>query len=293
MGRFDAVIEKLTQWGNRSERVYAAVVIGSQAREEHPADEYSDLDVILAVERPEELLQSDAWLEELGEPRVSFVEDALGGSQERRVLFDGGLDVDFVIFSREGFDRAAKELGAGILERGCRVLIDKIGLESTFPPAGAGGGTYMPLTEAGFDNLVQDFWYHAVWAAKKLKRGELWTAKCCVDNYMKEKLLALAECYAHAVHGPEYETWHNGRFLEEWAEEWLIRYLSNIYARYDRGEIEHALFATMDLFRRMAKDAGNRLGYSYPLGADEYASAWAREALRAGGGKETEGRAAW
>ncbi len=31
--------------------------------------------------------------------------------------------------------------------------------------------------------------------------------------------------------------------------------------------------------RRMAKDAGGRPGYSYSLTADEYASAWVKQAL--------------
>ena len=287
MGRYDLILQRLAQWADSCEKLYAAVVIGSQAREDRPADEYSDLDIILTVDEPEDFLGSDAWLKELGEPRVSFVEDSLGGSKERRVLFEGALDVDFVIFTREGLQMAAKELGDGILKRGYRVLVDKIGLEALLPKAGAPGTGGRLLTEAEFCNLVQDFWYHGVWTAKKLLRGELWTAKDCVDNYMKWKLLALAECYAHAFHGPSYDTWHSGRFLEEWAEEWFVRYLSNIYAHYDRREIEHALLATMDLFRRMAKDVGGRLGYAYPAQADAYSTAWVKQALRTVGKTES------
>ena len=279
MGRYDGILRRLAQWGGSHEALYGAVIIGSQAREDHPADEYSDLDMILVVDEPDGFLWSDDWLQELGEPRISFVEDSLGGSKERRVLFEGALDVDFVIFSREDFCRAAKELGAGILERGCRVLVDKMGLEALLAPAGASAGGGGLLTEAEFQNLVQDFWYHGVWTAKKLLRGELWTAKDCVDNYMKRKLLALAECYARAVHGPSYDTWHSGRFLEEWAEEWFVRYLSNLYARYDRREVEHALLATMDLFRRMGREAAAKLGYAYPAEADAYSTAWVKRAL--------------
>ena len=49
-GRYNGLIEKLIQWGNRDVRVYLALIIGSQARSDHPADEFSDLDVIIAVD---------------------------------------------------------------------------------------------------------------------------------------------------------------------------------------------------------------------------------------------------
>jgi len=39
-----------------------------------------------------------------------------------------------------------------------------------------------------------------------------------MDSYMKWKLLAIVEYHAKAIHGMGHNTWHSGRFIEEWDE---------------------------------------------------------------------------
>lgn len=277
MNRFDSILQSLARWGSRDPQIQAALIIGSQAREDHPADDFSDLDLILVAEDPRLLLTTDDWLSPIGNVHISFVETTLGGAQERRVLFDGALDVDFIILSPADFLHALQTDDAQILLRGCRVLFDKQGLLPAFHSAAP--RPYTPLSPSAFKNLVNDFWYHAVWTAKKLIRGELWTAKACLDCYMKQQLLTLLECHAHALHGPDYDTWHKGRYLEQWAEGWAVQSLSRCFAHYERGEMQTALLATMGLFRRVAKETAEMLGYIYPIHADSYAAAWVTQAL--------------
>lgn len=279
MGRFDTIINNFIQWGNSTEKLYVAMIIGSQARKDHPADDFSDLDIIMVVNEPDYFLQSNDWLEQIGNLHISFIEDTIGGGRERRVLFDNALDVDFVILSRENFDDAIKGGESEILKRGYLVLIDKIGVQSLLPSAAAEKPSYILMTEYKFDNMTNDFWYHAVWTAKKLIRGELWTAKACVDNYMKQQLLTLIECHAHALNGMDYDSWHSGRFLEEWAERWVIQKLSDCYAHYERNDIKNALLSTMDLFRQIAVEVADKLNYEYPTTADEFSTAWVIKAL--------------
>lgn len=57
------------------------------------ADEYSDLDVVIATKKPEGWLYGD-YPEKLGIVKISFVEATLGGGKERRTLYDGSLDVE-------------------------------------------------------------------------------------------------------------------------------------------------------------------------------------------------------
>ncbi len=58
-----------------------------------------------------------------------------------------------------------------------------------------------PPTQEEFLALCHDFLYHAVWAAKKLRRGELWIAKSCADGYMKQLLLGMLEWHARSERG--------------------------------------------------------------------------------------------
>ena len=133
-------------------------------------------------------------------------------------------------------------------------------------------------TEAQFLEAVNDFWYHAVWSAKKLRRGELWVAKSCCDSYMKALLLRTLGWHARAVRSAT-DTWHGGRFVERWADPAALASLRDAYARYAAADVGRALLATMDLFRRLATEAATALGLSYPADADEYATALVRDLL--------------
>lgn len=281
MGRYDGIIHRFIEWGVQEDRLCAALLIGSQARDDHPADDCSDLDIIMVVHDTDYFIRSDQWLKEIGSFHISFVEATIDGGKERRVLFDGALDVDFVILPRENLDNHdfIRE-GGGILKRGYRVLIDKDGLTAVLSDLPSQMAPCTLLSEQDFINLVSDFWYHSVWTAKKVRRGELWTAISCADSYMKGRLLRIIECHAHAGNGLEYDTWYNGRFLEEWAEDWIVKKLARCFAQYEELDIKHALLNTMDLFRRVAVETSDRLSYAYPKEADEYASAWVKRILQ-------------
>jgi len=270
---FQLIIDNFIRWGESSDKLYTALMVGSQARTDHPADEYSDIDIVMFVDDPAFFLSSDQWLKDIGEYHVSFTEDSLAGGQEIRVLFDGALDVDFMLFSNNMVHILADEL-LTVLERGYRILIDKIGVQSIIPALNPANRSFSLLTEMEFKNTVSDFWYHSVWTAKKLKRGELWTAKFCLDSYMKHLLLSIIACHTHVIYGLDYDTWHNGRFIEEWAESWIVERLSLCFSQYNKDDIKNALFSTMALFRAVAVDIAKKLDYYYPEAADIYTTAW-------------------
>ena len=278
VGGFQTIIDNFIRWGDSCKELYAAFIFGSQARESRPSDEYSDVDILMFVDDPDFFLSSDQWLHDIGDYHVFFAEDSLDGGKERRVLFDGALDVDFLLLPRTKTDDLTGEVLA-ILQRGYRILIDKINLQSRIPPFDAMNQSYRLPTEQEFGNLANNFWYHTVWAAKKLKRGEIWTAKFCVDSYMKQLLLSLIECHAHVVHGTDYDTWHNGRFIEEWAESWVVEKLSLCFSHYDQEDIKSALLSTMAVFRSVCAEIADKTGYPYPKEADAYTTAWVTKNL--------------
>ncbi len=269
------IIENFTKWGLSSEKLKAAIIIGSQARTESPADEYSDLDIVLIVNDTGYFLDSDEWVTHIGEYFVSFIENSLDGAKERRILFDGGLDVDFIIIPEEIKEKLAQsEALPSVLHRGYRVIIDKININDALKKLTLVDVQYKLLPTEEFSSIVNDFWYHTVWTSKKLKRGEIWAAKSCLDGYMKSKLFLLIECLEHIIHGVNYETWHQGRFFDKWAEPWIVEDMRNAYAHYDKNDIKSALLATMNLFRKVAVQISDSLNYEYPKKADDYTTNW-------------------
>lgn len=97
MNTYNEIIHKINLLGEKSPLLLAAVIVGSQARSDHAADESSDLDVILFVKDTEYFLCSNEWVELIGKHYVSFIKNTVFGVKERRILFEGCLDVDFVI----------------------------------------------------------------------------------------------------------------------------------------------------------------------------------------------------
>jgi predicted nucleotidyltransferase len=96
---YEKLIDSFVKWAQTEDNIRAAVVIGSRARVDHPADEWSDLDVLILANDPELYWATADWLHHVGNPWLTFVEPTPDGNGlERRVLFEGGLDVDMELF---------------------------------------------------------------------------------------------------------------------------------------------------------------------------------------------------
>jgi aminoglycoside 6-adenylyltransferase len=267
---------RIAEWAIGEDAIRAVAIVGSRARSEVPADEWSDLDVVVISEDPGALLDRDDWARALGPLKLTFLEPtALQNGLERRVLYEDGTDVDFSIVPLEVVDA---EDAIGVAARGIQILVDKDGeltrrlsdLEQPPPPR--------PPDQAALRELTSDFLYHSVWAARKLRRGEVFTAKRCSDGYLDWILVRVLEWHARAK-DPTVDTWHSGRFLERWASPRAIAELGETYARYDAADVARALFARLEFFRRYAGETADLLGLEYPVEEDEFATALVHELL--------------
>lgn len=104
------------------------MVIGSRAREESPADAWSDLDIAFATSTPFDYISNDddEWVSELGDSILTFSEQApMGNLVEKRVLFHGGYDVDFVPLPVDVLRQGLPPQASGIIHRGWKVVLDK------------------------------------------------------------------------------------------------------------------------------------------------------------------------
>lgn len=274
------LLNRFVLWAEAQPDVRTLLVIGSRARADHPADVWSDVDLIVAVTDPQPYLQTTDWLKAIGNVWVSHVEPTLGGMSERRVLFEGGYDFDLVFVPDNLSGRLLQTPDiAGVIKRGIRILVDKDRVMSRITLPVGGRRPYQPPTQAQFTTLVNDFWYHAVWATKKLRRGELWMAIMACDSYMKNLLLQMLEWHTHAVSPSNNDTWFSGRFVEQWADANAVAALGEAFAHYTPQDIARALLATMALFRRVATETAAQLTYPYPYQADTDVSLWVEATL--------------
>lgn len=263
----ETFVEEVASWAAAKPDVHAAVLVGSAARTATPADEWSDVDVALFVHDPAPYLADGGWLEALGSPLLTFVEPAAtGGGQERRVLFDDGVEADFSVFPAAAVEHLLGDAGAvETVRRGHRVLFDRAGLASLLSklPTPATAGSAAPALE----QLANDVWYHALWAAKKLRRGEAWVARSCVDCYLGARLVETAALRARAL-DPGLDTWHGGRFVERWAGPEIVAALWEARVR-DPGDVPAAIRRSVSLFDRLADETAALLDVPLELRRNE------------------------
>ena len=272
------LLARFVRWAETDPDVLAAFVIGSRARDDHPADEWSDLDILVLSTDCERHLHNLDWVSAVGGPWVvTFLENTAGGEgTERRVLFEDGLDVDFAFLPPSILEQP---VSTEVLRRGIIVLVDKCSAGDRLPELAKLPCPHRKPSEAGYLELVNDVLYHYLWAARKLRRGELAVAIGCVDCYLKNRLLTMIEWHAKAANGLQYDTWHRGRFLEEWADPRIVQGLRQAYAHYDPDDLRRALRATINLFRWVAEETAEMLGFAYPFHADRQVEELVRECL--------------
>ena len=273
--RYSDILTSLCGYARRDDDIRAVIAIGSSVRESTPADEYSDLDLIVVTELPE-TWYSGEYPALFGEVFISFIEPTLGGGMERRCIYSGGRDADMIILTPSQFGSALDEGSAAlVMERGYCLLCDKEGYSGKIPQYLSCEVRGDIMGEAEFANTANDFFFHNIWACKKLLRGELWSAKMCIDGYLKERLLKMIAQYELCVSAKD--TWHDGRFLDSWAEGFITESLKDCFARYDARDCKRALAATHLLFARLAVRAADSRGYSYPMAAQKCAAEYLEE----------------
>ena len=293
----DDLEARFKDWALARPDVRALVVVGSRARDDHPADEWADLDLGMVTRDPQRYTAGPGWLSEIAEPWVVH-RDHVGITWH--VLFDGGLDAGVAPLPattlryaswvlpklrkrpwlrrlvpaplRRRLDDAEHELAA-YCGRGVRVLLDKDGQATRLFAIMPAAQQATAATIDEFRAVVDEFWFLAVWYAKHLRRGELWHAKTVAgDGRMKTLLLQMIEWHAQVTLG--VDTWSDGRFLEEWADPRARNALAATFARYDLADLWRGGMATLDLFRLLARETAAELGYAYPDDTDARITAW-------------------
>ncbi|HLM92092.1 MAG TPA: aminoglycoside 6-adenylyltransferase [Thermoplasmata archaeon] len=257
-------ILRLQRWAEADQNVRLALLVGSQARTVMPADPLSDIDLALFARDPDRLLRDESWISGLGPYWTSHLEgNALETGEERRVLFEDGQDVDFAVFPVEYLGALTTDARAAtVLRRGFRPLVNKESVE-LIVPRNEPPPVLPSLSE--FSNLVNDYWFHLVWTAKKLRRGELLTALEATNGYLRALLVRTVRWHSLSVGPRGQDVWHAARFFESWADPRVLRGFSGTVAQYDTPSVVRALRANRDMFSWVSHEIGQSLSFPQPI----------------------------
>jgi aminoglycoside 6-adenylyltransferase len=118
--------------------------------------------------------------------------------------------------------------------------------------------------------VVEEFWWSSTYVAKSLWRDELLFAKYVLDVDLK--LGALRRVLEWRIELERDWAHWPGKFGRDFARTLPPELWSELRATYvgpDLDENWDALFRTTTLFRKVATEVGEALGYTYPQDVDE------------------------
>ena len=294
------ILSQMVSWGGGQDDLRAIAVVGSHARSEHPADPWSDLDLVFMARRPKRYLDQSSWLSEIEPPWLAVLEPTVvGGEQIFHITFAGGTKVDLVVVSSAAFSVATRALatlrrhpslrtllprGIGdrlntlsdLLKRGFRFVLDKDQIADRLQLDDVAAIPPSPPSEDEFLELVKRFLNEQVAFALKMRRGEFFLVKTQGESRLMDLLLQMIEWHTQVTSDRWSPVFERGRFLEEWAPPLVIERLPAMFASYDSPQIWRARFEALDLFRALAEELASQLGYVYPTQLEETVMTWVR-----------------
>ncbi|MGC4044654.1 MAG: aminoglycoside 6-adenylyltransferase [Armatimonas sp.] len=272
------VLTKLIVWAEAKPEIRAMLLTSSRARPGGSVDVFSDYDIVLAVTNGFPTGWDSTWLYEYGEPMVRWGdEDEERGVPTvfRSVIYQDRVKIDYTLWPLELLQRITDSPALPEeLDAGYRVLLDKDGATATWAESTAQAFLPSPPTQAEYTALVEEFWWVTTYIAKSLRRGEVVFARWVLTGDLRDGALRrMLEWHFEPAFQWTVRPGVHGRGLEEllpsdtWAE---------LAATYETNDW-FALWRTVELFRRVAKDVAQVQNLVYPQTVDDQVSTFLKD----------------
>jgi aminoglycoside 6-adenylyltransferase len=278
------VIDRLVAWGTAHPLVRTMILTSSRSRPDGLVDLLSDYDLILAVSEVGPFAFDDAWISEYGRPMVRWGDQGeVHGltTYFRGVIYQNYVKIDYSIWPVELLSRIeASALLPDQLNVGYRALFDKDRRTAGWKPPSYQAHILARPTQAQYQALVEEFWWGTTYVAKGLWRDELVFAKWALDQDLKlETMRRMLEWRIEIDHHWSVKPGVHGRGLKQLLPPDIWLEFARTYVSLDVEVTWGALDRLIALFRKLAPEVGNALGYPYPQQVDDQVSAYL-EALR-------------
>jgi aminoglycoside 6-adenylyltransferase len=278
----DDVEQRLIQWASEQDAVRAVLLTSTRAIPHAELDVFSDYDAVLVVRDVHPFATDRHWIEDFGEVLVAYW-DPLQPEPDYGLELIGNVvwyvdrpRIDFTVWPVQLLEHivAAPAL-PDELDAGYRVLLDKDGLAARLRPPTYAAFIPAPPDGATYLTTINDFFEVAPAVAVGLLRDDLLYARWCLDCDMRHVyLVQMLQWRMECDQGWAMPARALGKGLRTLlpADIW-----GELHASYVGGSAEAnwtALLRTMALFRRVAREVGDRLGYAYPAALDARVTAY-------------------
>lgn len=264
-GRVDEVLARILAWATAEDAVRAAVLTSTRARPEGPPDTLSDYDIIVVLDDLDRF-----------DPRAAYGTPAARWSDEHDVhgtrtyfhgvVYDDGVKVDWMLWPANVPGLVAVHGLNDALDVGFRVLLDKDGTTARWARPTYRAHIPIKPTEDQYVALVEEFWWSATYVAKARARKERLFERWLLDSELTYGVLRrMLEWSIETGRDWSWKPGMFGRAIERELAPDVVVELEAAAGSFER---------TVALFRRVARQVGVTLGYTYPQYADDAVTAY-------------------
>jgi len=261
----DAVLARILVWAEAEPTVRAVVVTSTRAQADGPPDELSDYDVILALEDIDSFDAVAAY----GSPAARWGDGHDVYGTETRflgVVYDDGVKIDWTLWPAKVAALVAERGLNDALDVGYRVLLDKDGATARWAQPTYRAHIPRRPTVAEYVALVEEFWWSATYVAKARARDEQFFVRFVLDVDMTHgPLRRMLEWLIETGRDWNWKPGAYGRGIERELSPGVAQNLAAAYGSFEQ---------TVELFRGVAREVGDALGYEYPQYADDTVSTY-------------------
>lgn len=263
------VLHRLIQWVEAKSSVRAMLLTSSRSNPKAPLDLFSDYDIILVVRDIHPFFGDRSWLEDFGKVLVVYrdpIQRYYGLEKFAYITqYEDGTKIDFTLWPVETMRQVTEDPNLpDDLDVGYRILLDKDRLTDglRLPTYQA----YIPTrpTQAAYQDIVEEFFQEATYVAKHLWRDDLMPAKYNLDYAMKHvNLRRMLEWQMEIDFHYLAKPGAYGKGLKKYVRPEIWSELQSTYVGAGLEENWMALFRTISLFRKVALEVADHLGYEY------------------------------
>lgn len=258
--------ENLVTWAEQQLDVYAIILVGSRARINIPADEHSDLDVIMYTTHPKDYAHQSEWLKNLGPFWCSHLDHTGLGEPEQFALYDGALKLDVLLTPIHPSANLQSCLDDSphhvVLARGFEVLLDKTSSECDVNLPNLPDPITIP-NQAGFDSEISETAFLTTKITRFLERGDQFRAHGLLMGSLRRRLLIMLEWEAQSRIGIK-DIWYDGRFISEWGDPETIQLLPEILGVYEIEDQKNAIKTFILVYLKLAQKVGTAFNLEVP-----------------------------
>jgi len=263
------ILKQLAEWAEARKDVRAAILTSSRANPNAAPDVFSDYDVILAVRDINPYKDDDAWLTGFG-PVLTVYHDPVRleygfGRIIRVTQYEDSLKIDFTVWPVDLLGAVVRlpELPP-YLDVGYKVLLDKDDLTSRMKTPTCTAFIPKPPTEKEYLIRVEHYLSNTSYLAKHLRRGHLMPLKSCFDIITIESIREMFEWKVGLTHNWSVRVSSLGGGLENYIRPELWEEFARTYTGAGDEENWQAVFRSIALFRKVAIEVAEGLGFTYP-----------------------------